>query len=274
MKAMIFAAGLGTRLKPITDTIPKALLPLNGKTLLQYQIEKLKSAGITDIVINVHHFADQIINYLAQNNNFGCNILISDECDQLLDTGGGLLKAAPLLLGMQAFDEDNLNYYDLSNNESILVCNVDILSNIDLPTLLSSHSPSDYATLVVSQRETQRYLLFDQVQRLIGWTNIATGEVKPQGVPAETVTTAQRLAFSGMQVVSPKIFPIIDLIRGCKGKKFSMIDVYLAISTITDYTNSKEPSIRAFIPQNYRMMDVGKINQLSQAEKFAKQIYQ
>jgi molybdopterin-guanine dinucleotide biosynthesis protein A len=167
MKAMIFAAGLGTRLKPFTDTKPKALLPLAGKTLLQWQIEKLKAVGITDIVVNVHHFGEQIIDYLQVNNGFGCNVRISDERGQLLETGGGLLYA---------FDNGNMQ------TEPVLVCNVDILSNINLVDLIAAHvnSPKLLATVVVSERETQRYLLFDWNGELCGWTNKNTGEVKPE----------------------------------------------------------------------------------------------
>ena len=124
MKAMIFAAGLGTRLKPFTDSHPKALLPLAGKTLLQWQIEHLHAAGISDIVVNIHHYGQQIIDYVAANNGFGCNIQVSDERDALLETGGGLLKAATLL----------------GEDEPVLVCNVDILSTIDIVQLISAHS--------------------------------------------------------------------------------------------------------------------------------------
>ena len=157
MKAMIFAAGLGTRLKPLTDNMPKALVPLAGKTLLQWQIERLKSAGITDIVVNVHHFPDMIINYLHENDNFGCNILISDERNMLLETGGGLRNAKTLLTGIKTGIE-----------EPILVCNVDILSNIDLAALLKSYNPEEMGVVVVSKRDTQRYLLFDKENRLFG----------------------------------------------------------------------------------------------------------
>ena len=168
MKAMIFAAGLGTRLKPLTDTMPKALVPLAGKTLLQWQIEKLKAAGITDIVVNVHHFADKIIDYLRENDNFGCCIQVSDERDMLLETGGGLRKAQPFLTS---------NLSPLASSP-ILVCNVDILSNIDIPALLNAYNPEEMGVVVVYPRDTQRYLLFDETNRLCGWTNIATGEVR------------------------------------------------------------------------------------------------
>lgn len=152
---MIFAAGLGTRLKPLTDTMPKALVPVGGQPLLWHVIMKLKKSGYERIVVNVHHFADQIIDYLRLNDNFGLDIRISDEREQLLETGGGIKKALPL------FDP----------SEPILIHNVDILSNLDLNQL-----PTDAPVLVVSQRQTKRYLQFDDEQRLVGWKNIETGK--------------------------------------------------------------------------------------------------
>ena len=247
MKAMIFAAGLGTRLKPLTDNMPKALVPLAGKTLLQWQIERLKAAGITDIVVNVHHFPDMIINYLRENNYFGCHIAVSDERDMLLETGGGLRKARTLL-------SETENQKSNSNEDPILICNVDILSNIDLPTLLKAYNPAEMGIVVVSERDTQRYLLFDETNRLCGWTNIATGEIRGE-------EAIKKLAFSGMQVLNPRIFDCMDAVIQAKGDKFSLIDLYLSIA--------KKEILRAFIPENYRMMDVGKINQLSEAEAFA-----
>lgn len=255
MKAMIFAAGLGTRLKPLTDTLPKALVPLAGKTLLQWQIERLKAAGITDIVVNVHHFPDMIINYLRENNNFGCNISVSDERDMLLETGGGLRKAKTLLLGVA-------NRQSGDNDTPILVCNVDILSNIDIPTLVNAYNSNEMGLVVVSPRETQRYLLFDHDNRLRGWTNIATGEVRGPISKIQNPRSNHRpLAFSGMQVLNPRIFDMMDKVVAEKGDKFSLIDLYLSIA--------EKEILRAFIPENYRMMDVGKINQLSEAEAFA-----
>ena len=251
---MIFAAGLGTRLKPLTDTLPKALVPLAGKTLLQWQIEKLKAAGITDIVINIHHFPDMIINYLKDNDNFGCNIQISDERDALLETGGGLRKAEEKFrsLGVQEFR---------SSNEGILICNVDILSNIDIPVLLQAYNPAELGLVVVSQRETQRYLLFDRENRLCGWTNIATGEFRGPIAKSQEPIAHRQLAFSGMQVLNPRIFECMDNIVKLKGEKFSLIDLYLNIC--------EQETLKAYIPNDYRMMDVGKISQLSEAEEFA-----
>ena len=253
MRAMIFAAGLGTRLKPLTDTLPKALVPLAGKTLLQWQIERLKAAGITDIVVNVHHFPDMIINYLRENDNFGCRISVSDERDMLLETGGGLRKAKELLTSSPN---------SLIASSPILICNVDILSNIDLPTLLQAYNPEEMGVVVVSPRDTQRYLLFDETNRLCGWTNIATGEVRPASLASSPNSLiASRLAFSGMQVLNPRIFDVMDKVVAEKGDKFSLIDLYLSIA--------EKEILRAFIPENYRMMDVGKIAQLSEAESFA-----
>ena len=243
---MIFAAGLGTRLKPLTDTMPKALVPINGKPLLQWQVEKLRDAGITDIVVNVHHFPDQIIDAVRANNGWGCNILISDERDELLDTGGGLRKAK-----------------ELFGNEPILACNVDILSNIDISLLSASCLVHCLGSLVVSQRDTQRYLLFDEENILRGWTNIATGEVRPASISAK-VGGLRKMAFSGMQILSPAIFEHMDKVVEEKGNKFSLIDLYLSLCD--RYT------FRAYVPHNYRMMDVGKINQIGEAELFAQKI--
>ena len=255
MKAMIFAAGLGTRLKPLTDTLPKALVPLAGKTLLQWQIEKLKAAGITDIVVNVHHFPNMIIDYLRDNDNFGCRIAVSDERDMLLETGGGLRKAKSLLTGFQ-------NPESGCPETPILICNVDILSNIDIPTLLRAYNPNEMGVVVVYPRETQRYLVFDETHRLCGWTNITTGDVRgPIANTQYPIANTQNLAFSGMQVLNPRIFEVMDEVVKEKGDKFSLIDLYLSIA--------EKEILRAFIPENYRMMDVGKINQLAEAEAFA-----
>ena len=174
---MIFAAGLGTRLKPLTDTMPKALVPVGGRPLLWHVIMKLKDSGFERIVVNVHHFAQQIIDYLAANQNFGLDIRISDESEKLLETGGGIKKALPL------FDP----------HSPILIHNVDILSNVDLSQL-----DVDVPTLVVSERKTKRYLQFDESMQLIGWKNIETGEVKGR--------EGRSLAFSGIHVFHPSLF--------------------------------------------------------------------
>ena len=245
MRAMIFAAGLGSRLKPLTDRMPKALVPLAGKPLLQWQIERLRDAGITDIVVNVHHFPDMIIDAVRANNGWGCHVQISDERDCLLETGGGLRKAK-----------------DLLNGEPILVCNVDILSNIDLRALMAAYDEQMLGMLVVSERQTQRYLLWDDELTLRGWTNIATGEVKPMNL--SSIADLRPLAFSGMQILSPRIFDKMDRVVAEKGDKFSLIDLYLSIC--------QDEVLKGYVPQNYRMMDVGKIDQLEDAERFAESL--
>ena len=237
---MIFAAGLGTRLKPLTDTMPKALVPLAGKPLLQWQVEKLRDAGITDIIVNVHHFPDQIIDCIRANNGWGCNIVISDERDFLLDTGGGLKKALKLSLLT-------------SHLSPLLACNVDILSNIDLRALIARYEQTGVSQLVVSDRVTQRYLCFDENDHLCGWTNIATGEVKGRD--------GRHLAFSGMQILNDATLRLLD---SMPEEKFSLIDFYLKIMN--------EVPLQAFVPSNYSMMDVGKIDQIAQAETFAESL--
>lgn len=239
MVGVIFCAGLGTRLKPLTDTIPKALVPLAGKPLLQWQVEKLRDAGITDIIVNVHHFPDMIIDVVRANEGWGSNILISDERNQLLETGGGLKKII----------NEQLKIF----NNPILACNVDILSNIDLRALISAYERTGVSQLVVSDRQTQRYLCFDEQNHLCGWTNIATGELKGRD--------GCHLAFSGMQILNTGI---LSLLKEMKEDKFSLIDFYLR--------NMQHIPLHAFVPTNYRMMDVGKINQIEEAERFAENL--
>ena len=266
MLALIFAAGLGTRLRPLTDTMPKALVPLAGKTLLEYQICKLKAAGITDIIVNVHHFPDMIIDYLRAHDNFGCNIMISDEREQLLDTGGGLLKA------WSTFAADS--------QEPFLALNVDILSTIRIEDVLAQYQkyvqlPTAQRSnlqqrsgllglLVVSDRQTQRYLCFDDTNRLIGWTNIATGETKPASFAniKHQTSNIKHLAFSGMQLLSPAFLPLLKAYQAQSCDKFSVIDFYLHV------VEHQAGSLYAF-PHNAPMMDVGKIDHLAEAEAFA-----
>ena len=245
MKGLIFSAGLGTRLKPLTDTMPKALVPLAGKPLLQWQVEKLRDAGITDIIVNVHHFPDMIIDAIRRNNGWGCRIMVSDERDQLLDTGGGLRKAF----------RDGL----LGKNGPVLACNVDILSNIDIPALIDRYEQTGLSQLVVSDRKTQRYLLFDEENMLRGWTNISTGEVKPANLQSP-ISHLQLLAFSGMQILTPEVLSRLDEMEE---SKFSMIDFYLHLC------DSNRTPLQAFVPKDYKMMDVGKIDEIEKAERFA-----
>ena len=240
MVGMIFAAGLGTRLKPLTDTMPKALVPLAGKPLLQWQVEKLRDAGITDIIVNVHHFPDMIIDTIRSNEGWGCSITVSDERDQLLDTGGGLKKA--------------INHSPFALRHSpLLACNVDILSNIDIKELVRAYEQAGVSQLVVSERSTQRYLCFDAQNTLCGWTNIKTGELKGHD--------GRHLAFSGMQILSPET---LSHLQDMPQEKFSLIDFYLQVMN--------EVPLKAFVPSDYRMMDVGKIDQIDEAEAFAESL--
>lgn len=240
MKALIFAAGLGTRLKPLTDTMPKAMVPVAGKPLLQHVIEKLKAAGFTEIIINVHHFAEQIIDFVRSNNNFGIRIEFSDEREKLLDTGGGIKKAA----------------WFFDDGKPFLVHNVDILSNIDLSSLYNTHLKNrPAASLVVSSRKTSRYLLFDKNQHLKGWINEQTGEIKSPALQINP-TDYTKLAFSGIHILEPSIFKYMDTFPG----KFSIIDFYLSVC---DKVN-----ICSHTPQNLNLLDVGKLNSLEQAERF------
>jgi len=233
---MIFAAGLGTRLYPLTSDKPKALVEIGGKTLLQLAIEKVSQAGYNDLVINVHHFADQIIRFLEKNNNFDLNISISDERDQLLDTGGGILNAAHLLYGDEAF----------------LVYNVDVLSNIDLQLLSKYHKEQGgLATLVVRDRNTARYLAFDKSMQLCGWKNIKTGDE----ISVHNMQNCRLLAFSGIQLINPAIFKLIT-----ETGSFPLIPLYLRLA--------EEHRIIGYNDQSSLWMDLGKPNQIIEAEKY------
>lgn len=202
MNAMIFAAGLGTRLRPLTNDRPKALVEVNGKSLLEHNILKLKNAGFDHIVVNVHHFGNQIIDFLNKNASFGLDVKVSDECEMLLDTGGGIRKALTL------FD----------NNDPVLIHNVDIISNVDLHAVYSYHLQSGCdATLCVSERKTSRYLLFDEDMNLRGWKNITTGEVKGSEAP-------NMFAFSGIHVINQGLLPTFNLIER---QVFPIMDFYL-----------------------------------------------
>ena len=272
MTAMIFAAGLGTRLKPLTDTMPKALVPVHGQPLLAYQIDKLKQAGINDIIVNVHHFPDMIIDYLRENDNFGCNIHISDERDQLLDTGGGLLKA----------------WSTFAPNEPLLAINVDIVSDINFQDVISSSNiyhlssmpKAPLALLIVKSRETQRYLCFDEHDNLCGWMNIATGETRPSSFhhsgeagSLSAASSFRLLAFSGMQLLSPAALPLLQAYNSSLSEasplserssrlnpsfnKFSIIDFYLYV---VEHHLGDLRALEIDVP----LLDVGKISQLSQ----------
>ena len=272
---MIFAAGLGTRLKPLTDTMPKALVRVGGEPLIKRVILNLAAAGVERIVVNVHHFAGQIIDYLKDNDNFGLDIRISDETDGLLETGGGIKKAAPL------FDPA----------DPILIHNVDILSNVDLREFYQIASQSEKgkvkseesecgsekgkveneegrgkneesnccdavdAVLLVSWRKTKRYLLFNDDMKLVGWTNIETGEVRspyPELNPKE----CRMYAFAGIHALSPRLLKMMDEFPD----RFGIIDFYLKACATHN--------IKGYVKDDLKLMDIGKLDTLAQAEEF------
>lgn len=247
MKAMIFAAGLGTRLRPLTDTMPKALVPVDGTPLLGRVIERLKAAGCDSFVVNVHHFPDMIAEYVAANGSFGTDIRISDERDLLLETGGGILKAESLLSGCGHF----------------LVHNVDILSNLDFGALESAVRSGDLATLVVSDRKTSRYLLFDEDMRLVGWTNTSTGEVRSP-FPGLDASQCRKYAFSGIHVLSDRVFG--EMKRFTTEPRFPIMDFYLDVA-------ARLP-IRGYVPDGLKLLDVGKADSLAAAASFCREIGQ
>lgn len=239
MNAFIFAAGLGTRLKPLTDTMPKALVPVAGKPLLAHVIEKLKAAGCKKIVINIHHFGEMIMDYVKENNNFGIDIVFSDEREMLLETGGAIKHAV-----------------DLLGDEPFLIHNVDIMSNVDLKALWSEHINSgSAATLLVSKRNSSRALLFNKESNLTAWTNKNTGEIK---TPYENIEIAclEEFAFSGIHVFSPQLFKYF----GEYPEKFSIIDFYL--------NTCKAEKIKAFTQDGLQLLDVGKLDSLEKANAF------
>ena len=239
MKAMIFAAGLGTRLKPLTDHMPKALVPVAGKPMLEHVIRKLTASGCDEIVINVHHFADQIIDFVKANNNFGITIHISDETEMLLDTGGGIKKASSFF------------------QEPFLIHNVDILSNVDLKSLYEYHLTSgNDATLLVSPRKTVRYLLFDEENQLCGWVNKDTLQTKPEGFVYQP-EVQKEYAFSGIHIVSPSLFNYMG--ENWTGK-FPIMDFYLQ--------TCKEAQLGGYAKEDLQLIDIGKPETLAVAEDF------
>ena len=240
---MIFAAGLGTRLKPFTDHMPKALVPVGGTPMLEHVILKLKSAGVNEIVINVHHFAQQIIDFLKTKENFGIKIWISDETEELLDTGGGIKKAAP--------------HFD----EPFMVHNADILSNVDLKVMYDYHVTSgNDATVLVSPRKTVRYLLFDKENQLQGWMNKDTLQTKPEGFVYQP-EVQKEYAFGGIHIISPSLF---EYMEGWTGK-FSIIDFYLQ--------TCHKAKIGGYVKDGLQLIDIGKLDTLAKAEDFIRQIH-
>ena len=247
MKAMIFAAGLGTRLRPLTNDRPKALVEVGGKPMLEHVIIHLKQSGFDDITVNIHHFGQKIIDFLESKDNFGLNIHISDERDLLLDTGGGILKARKFLDG----------------NEPFLVHNADILTDLDLKAMLEKHKSSlATATLLVKKRVTQRYFVFDNSHKLQGWINKKTGETKPSTLSYDDSEMIER-AFGGIHVISPSIFPLLE--NFSKGNDvFSITPFYIEECNNCHIQGYESPTA-------YNWIDVGKPETLEEANSlFAK----
>lgn len=237
MQAMIFAAGLGTRFKPWTDNHPKALALVNGKSLLRRNIEYLQQYGISRVVVNVHHFADQVIKEITDNKSWGSEIIISDERKELLETGGGLKKAAPL------FSENN-----------IVIINADILTDLNLNDLAGYHQrQQSLATLAVTNRSTSRYFLFDENDTLCGWRNTKTGDEKIS-LPSKNL---KQKAFSGIHIINRELFPLLT-----REGKFSIVDVYLDLT--------KTHIIKGFDHSGSRLIDVGKPESVALAEQLFK----
>ncbi len=235
-RGMILAAGLGSRLKPWTNSHPKALAVINGKTLLQRNIEYLQQYGIKEVVVNVHHFGNQVIKAIEENNGWGSKVTVSDETEEVLETGGGLLKAAPFF----------------SDCNPIVLLNADILTDMNLHAMIGYHQEKKpLVTLATTNRATSRYFLFDEGNNLCGWRNVITSEERPANSLKAEQKTAR--AFSGIHVIESRIFSLIKQ-RG----KFSMVDVYMDL--MQDYT------IKSFDHSENRFVDVGKPESLAKAE--------
>lgn len=244
MKAMILAAGLGTRLRPLTNDRPKALVEVDGRTLLEITLSRLRSFGIREVIVNVHHFADLVVDYLKKNGNFGMRIEISRE-EVLLDTGGGLKKAAWFFL-------ESANHSD----EPFILHNVDVVSTIDLRRILQHQSENQaLATLAVQERETSRYLLFDAQHQLCG--RRAGRDGKPELVRPSS--QLQALAFSGIHVISPRMLTML-MEQGA----FSIVDAYLRLA-------AQGEKILAFRADEYYWRDLGKPEDLAQAAQDLKE---
>ena len=236
MKALIFAAGLGTRLRPITDTMPKALVPVAGVPMLERVLCKLRDAGIDSFVVNVHHFAEQIETFLADH-DFGVPVAVSREEREPLETGGGIRHAAPLL-----------------GSGRFLVHNADILSNLDINWFRAQDDPESLATLLLIDAPADRYLLFDDDMRLVGWTNVRTGEVKSPYLPDFDPARYRRYSFCGIHIVSDEVFARM---AGWP-EKFSIIDFYLQ--------QCAERVIRGVVAPDLQLIDIGSPEKLAEAQ--------
>jgi mannose-1-phosphate guanylyltransferase len=240
MKAMILAAGLGTRLQPLTNDRPKALVEVAGRTLLEIALSRLREFGIREVIINVHHFAGMVVDYLKRNDNFGVRIEVSHE-PELLDTGGGLKKAAWFFLENSA-----------EHDEPFILHNVDVISTIDLGRMVEFHQANQaLATLAVQERETSRYLLFDQQLQLCG--RQAGSEQKPELV--RTARQVQALAFSGIHIISPRFLPMMT-----EQGSFSIIASYFRLAAAGG-------NILAFRSDEYYWRDLGRPESVTQAER-------
>jgi N-acetyl-alpha-D-muramate 1-phosphate uridylyltransferase len=235
MKAIIFSAGLGTRFKPWTDSHPKALALVNNKSLLQKNIEYLQQYGIKDVVVNIHHFPKQIIDAIEQNKGWGSNVVVSDESNEVLETGGGLMKARHLL----------------DDNKPFISLNVDILTNLDLSKLIAYHNQhKPLVTFGITDRKSSRVLLFDEDNRLCGWKNLQTGETKI----SIDKPNLKEMAYSCVVIYEPKIFPLIK-----QTGKFSIMDSYLDLAD--------EHIILGYDHSGDKLVDVGKPESVAMAEK-------
>lgn len=236
MKALVFAAGLGTRLRPLTDSMPKALVPVRGVPMLERVMRKLIAAGFGSFVVNAHHFSDMIVRFLEENSGFGADVSVSLEAGQPLETGGGIKKAAQLL-GKGRF----------------LVHNVDMLTDLDVKWFVGQDVPGSLATLLLVEAEADRYLLFDEQMHLVGWTNVRTGEVKspfPDFDPARY----RRYSFCGIHIVSDEVFALMEEWP----EKFSIIDFYL--DACAGHT------ICGVVADNLKIIDIGSPQKLAEAE--------
>jgi NDP-sugar pyrophosphorylase family protein len=240
MRAMILAAGLGTRLRPLTEDRPKALVEIDGRTMLEITLSRLRSFGVSDVIVNVHHFADKVADYLKANGDFGMRIEISRE-DRLLDTGGGLKKAAHFFTGDAA-----------RRDEPFILHNVDVLSSIDLGRMIHAHNKNQaLATLAVQDRKSSRHLLFDRVDDQFQLCGRQTGDGQPEYV--RDARNVKPLAFSGIHVISPRLLSVMT-----EGGVFSIIDTYLRIA----HQGSKISGFRA---DEYYWRDLGKPDNVAQA---------
>ncbi len=235
MKAMIFAAGKGTRLKPLTDKIPKALVEVCGVPMLERSILHLKKYGVSDIIVNVHHFADQILNFLERKNNFGLHIEISDERDSLLETGGGLKNAS----------------WFFSENEDFILINSDIITDLNLKRLIDAHQQKNaLATLVVRNRKSSRCFLFDHQMRLSGWKNFKENKEIRFGAHSELLS----YPFSGIHIINSSIFKLMN-----QEGRFSIVDTYLELCT-------SQP-IYGYQDHDSTWFDIGDVAKLREAEE-------